>query len=182
MSRPRKADRHLPPCVYFKHGSHWLVKAGKWTDIGKELPAALAEYGRRIETPKGGMAELIERAYVHHTTTKKLAKSTRAQYRIAADALKKVLAEFAPAQVKAKHIAAIKTAGAAHPNMTNRKMSFLRTVFDFALSMGEVDSNPCVGIKAHPEAKRTRYISDEEFEAIYAQPAPGCKSSWTCST
>jgi hypothetical protein len=31
--RPRTKDQHLPKCVYFRHGAHYLVKSGKWTRI-----------------------------------------------------------------------------------------------------------------------------------------------------
>ena len=62
--RQRKVDRHLPPCVYQKHGAYWLVRAGKWHRLGTDLSLSLAEYGRRISAPKGGMADLIEEAAI----------------------------------------------------------------------------------------------------------------------
>jgi len=170
VNRPRTTDRHLPPCVYFKHGRFWYVKKGKWHDLGTSMADALADYARRVETPKGGMAELIEKVYAHHSPT--LAKNTRDQYRIAADVLKRKLAEFAPEQVKGKHVAAIKMAGADTPNMTNRVLSFLRTVFNYAVEWQLVDSNPCVGIKRHEEAKRKRYLTDDEFFAIRDAAGP----------
>lgn len=170
MNRPRKKDRHLPPRVHFKHGAYYYVHAGKWERIGATLQDALAEYGRRVEPPKGSMAALIERVYQHHTPT--LAESTRSQYRIAADALKKAFAEFSPEQVKGKHVAAFKLAGKAAPNMTNRKLSFLRTVFTYAVEWQLVSDNPCIGVKRHDEDERDRYITDAEYAAIYAKAGP----------
>jgi integrase len=164
VNRRRKTDRHLPPCVYFKHGRYWYVKVGKWHDLGTDMAAALADYARRVSEPKGGMPALIERVYAHHSP--KIAPSTRAQYRVAADALKAALREFAPEQVKGRHVAAIKAAGAGTPNMTNRKLSFLRLVFSYAVEWQLVDSNPCIGIKRHDEAQRERYLTDAEFFAI----------------
>ena len=52
------------------------------------------------------------------------------------------------------------------PNMANRLLSFLRTVFAYALEWRLVDSNPCIGVRRHKEAKRERYITDSEFMAI----------------
>lgn len=170
MTRPRKSDRHLPPCVYFRHGRFWYVKVGRWNNIGTDLAGALAEYGKRISTPKGGMAELIDKVYAHHAP--KVASSTAAQYKTAAEALKRTLAEFAPEQVKGRHIAAIKTAGAKTPNMTNRKLSFLRLVFGYAVEWQLVDSNPCIGIRRHEEARRERYLTDAEFFAIRDAAGP----------
>lgn len=167
MNRPRTAGRHLPPCVYFKHGAYWLVKKGKWTRLGEGLAEALAAYAETIETPRGSMPELIERVYKHHC--KGLAESTQAQYRIAADRLKEIFRKANPAQVKSKHIAAVKLALADTPNMANRITSFLRTVFSYAVEWQLVDSNPCIGVRRHLEAKRTRLLTDEEWHAIHAQ-------------
>jgi integrase len=36
----------------------------------------------------------------------------------------------------------------------------------------EVDSNPCVGIRRHAEGKRTRLLSDEEWNAIHQAAGP----------
>lgn len=174
MNRRRQRDKHLPPCVYFKHGAYYLVKAGKWERLGTEMSEALAEYGRRMETPKGGMAELIEKVYREHAP--KVAPNTAKQYRLAADSLKAIFAEFSPEQVKGKHVAAIKTAGAKTPNMTNRKLSFLRVVFGYALEWQLVESNPCVGVKRSAEEQRKRYLTDAEWQAIHDKAGPRLKA------
>lgn len=170
LNRPRKSQRHLPPCVYFKHGAYWYVKKGKWQRLGDSLAEALTAYAGKIETPAGGMDDLIDRVYKHHT--KGLAKSTQDQYQIAADRLKGYLRSFAPHQVKSKHVAAIKLDMAATPNMANRVVGFLRTVFSYAVEWQEVDSNPCVGVRRHEEEKRTRLLSDAEWNAIHLAAGP----------
>ena len=129
MTRPRKSDRHLPQCVYFKHGAYWLVKKGHWERLGSNLPSALAEYGRRIAEPSSGMSELIDNALA--TIHPRIASATWSQYQTAARKLKNVFAEFSPEQVKPKHIAQMKIALAETPNMCNRCLSVLRQVFDY---------------------------------------------------
>lgn len=171
MSRRRTTDKHLPPCVYHKHGAFWLVKRGKWEKLAATLPEALAEYARRTQTHgSGSMPELIDRVLVHHC--KKLSPNTQSQYRIAGEKLKKFMAEFSPEEVKSKHVAAIKLHLADTPNMANRVLSVLRIVFQYAVEWQLCDSNPCVGIKRHDEAKRSRYITDAEYAAIYAAAPP----------
>lgn len=171
MSRRRTTDKHLPPCVYHKHGAFWLVKRGKWERLAATLPEALAEYARRTQTHvSGSMPELIDRVLVHHC--KKLSPNTQSQYRIAGEKLKKAMAEFSPEQVKSKHVAAIKLHLADTPNMANRVLSVLRIVFQYAVEWQLCESNPCVGIKRHDEAKRSRYITDAEYAAIYAAAPP----------
>jgi integrase len=170
--RPRKANRHLPPCVYHKHGRFWHVVKGKWHDLGTDLPGALAEYARRVELSviKGGMADLIDRAFA--VLSPKWATNTVRQNKLAAAVLKRKLAEFTPQQVKPKHCAGIKLSMAKTPNMANRVLSLLRQVFALAVDWQEVDSNPCVGLKRLPEGKRTRLLSIDEWQAIRDAAGP----------
>lgn len=170
MTRPRKKDRHLPQCVYLKHGAYWLVKQGRWERLGTDLSASLAEYGRRMSEPASGMAELIDAALA--IMKPKIALATWGQYQTAARKLKTVFAEFAPEQVKPKHVAQMKNALADTPNMCNRCLSVLRQVFDYALEQQLIESNPAIGVKRHHENKRTRLIAADEFAAIYAKAAP----------
>jgi integrase len=170
MTRPRKIDRHLPQCVYLKHGAYWLVKKGRWERLGSDLPSALAEYGRRLSEPSSGMADLIDTALA--TMKSKIASTTWTQYQTAARKLKHVFAEFSPEQVKPKHVAQMKISMSETPNMCNRCLSVLRQVFDYALEQQLVESNPAIGVKRHHENKRKRLISPEEYAAIHAQAGP----------
>src|SRR5581483_6107391 len=131
MGRPRKHATNLPPCVYHKHGAYWHVTGGRWVRLGAGLAEALAEYGRRLEAPKGGMVELID-TYLE-ACTKNLTASTRKQYRSVAGRLKAVFKNFAPAQVRPVHIAQFKRSMAAKPSMANQCLAVLRNVFNYAL-------------------------------------------------
>ena len=171
MNRPRKKDRHLPACMYFRHGRHWYAKAGVWTPLAKDLGTALREYAALVEAPRGGCAGLIEDAFAamkKRTGDDKLSDNTIRQYAIAKKRLSKILAKFAPEQVLPKHAAAIKRELQATPNMCNRILSFARQVFDYGLEEQIVESNPFAGIKRHREAKRTRLIQWEEWHRIRA--------------
>lgn len=163
----------LPRCVYFKHGSYWLVKRGKWTRLGKDLASAMSEYGRVMEAPKGGMADLINDALPY--ITKGRSKSTQDQYTLAAKKLKKILQEFSPQQVKSKHIAKIRRSMSGTPNMANRVLTVIRLVFDYAVDEQIIDTNPATGIKRLEEKKRDRLITIEEYKAIQAHAAPRIK-------
>ena len=168
--RPRKSNRNLPPCVYQKHGGYYLVKSGKWIPLGRDLANALLAYGRYHSEPKGGMSALIDSALLSFEP--RLSKSTKAQYRIAGNKLKSMLAEFSPQQVLPRHVAQIKQGMASTPNMANRTLSLLRLVFNYALEQQIVDSNPAVGIVRHKEGRRNRLITPEEFAAINAKAGP----------
>jgi len=171
--RPRKKDRHLPACMYQKHGAYYLVRKGKWERLGTDLQDALMLYAKRIAAgTQGGMPDLIDRALKHHCTHKKLSPNTVAQYEVAAERLRTIFAEFEPHQVMPKHVAAVKMELAGTPNMCNRILSFLRIVFGYALEWQEVDSNPCIGITRHAEGRRDRYITDAEFAALLNAASP----------
>lgn len=165
--RRRKIDRHLPACMYQRGPSYYLVKRNNWTNLGSDYVQALLEYARLTSGKQAtGMAALIDKVLDYVEPKKSV--NTMKQYRAAGERLKEMLAEFEPRQVLPKHVAAIKVHMASTPNMANRVVSVLRVVFNHALEWGDVDSNPCVGILRHEEAKRDRYISDDEFRALMA--------------
>ncbi|WP_338791188.1 tyrosine-type recombinase/integrase [Pseudomonas sp. AE27] len=173
--RPRKKDRHLPPCMYMKHGAYYLVRKGKWERLGSDYQDALLAYARLVGgSGKGGMAKLIDEAL--DAMKHRLADNTVKQYEAAAARLKEYLAEFEPRQVLPRHVAKLKLHMADTPNMSNRVISFLRMVFAYALEQQVVDSNPCIGIKRHAEKKRDRYITDDEFSAICASASDYMRS------
>lgn len=160
---------HPVPCVYFKHGAYWLVKRGKWERIGKTLEEALAEYGRRAQQSQAGkLPALIETTLHHHFKAAKLAPSTKAQYRLAAEVLKRKFKPFDdPGQIKGRHVAKLKADGAEHPNMTNRQISLLRTLCGYWVEWQLCDANPCIGVTPYKEPKRKRLIEPAEWLAIH---------------
>lgn len=174
MNRPRKSKGPYPPCFYLKHGAFYLVKAGKWTRLGSDLALALAEYGRLMQAEKlGGMPKAIEDYYDRLPAS--LAKSTKTQYKQAASLLKRKLRQFEPHEVKSKHVAGIKQSMAETPNMANRVLSFLRMVFADLVERQAADSNPCIGVARYPEDKRTRLLTQDEWEAIHKAAGPRLK-------
>lgn len=168
--RQRQQNRHLPPCVYQKHGAYYLVKQGKWKRLGDNLSQALAEYGRLHASPSGSMPALIEDALPFITRGR--AESTQAQYLVAARKLQRIMADFAPDQVTHKVVVQLRRGLADTPNMANRVLSVLRLVFDYALEEELVDKNPCLGIKRLTEKRRDRLIDGTEFSRIYDKAPP----------
>lgn len=169
--RPRKKDRHLPACMYQKHGAYYLVRKGKWLRLGTEFQASLAEYAMLLDKrSQGGMPKLIDDALEHMRTRTKppLKPNTIKQYEAACERLKENFADFEPREVLQRHVVALKLHMADTPNMSNRVISVLRAVFTYALEQQIVDSNPCIGVRRHLEHKRDRYITHGEFQAICA--------------
>jgi integrase len=168
--RPRKKDRHLPPCVYIKHSAYWLVKAGKWTRLGADLPTALREYAKMASTTQNGMDGLLNRWLESITGT--VADNTLAAYTQAAKRVKVVFAEFEPAQIKPRDVAEWMTHESKSPSRANLMRTVLKLSMDKAVLMGLADSNPVLYVKKATEPERTRYITDAEYQAIHAQSSP----------
>jgi integrase len=51
----------------------------------------------------------------------------------------------------------------------NRELTYLSIVFSWGYERDMVETNPAKGVKRLPEAPRTRYIEDWEYEAVYRQ-------------
>lgn len=178
MNRPRKKDPHLPPCVFFRHGAHHYIKRGKSrrlpADGPSTLESALKAYAKILEEvpSEGTMSALIDEAM--DALKDGWSANTLKQYKGAAKKLKKAFSEFAPADVKQKDVVAFKIGYKRIPNMTNRCLSLLREVFDYALEqqLPGIDSNPANGVKRLKESKRTRLIQIGEYVAIYAHAGP----------
>lgn len=168
--RQRKKNRELPSCVYLKHGAYWHVRNNKWTRLGADLPEALREYARLREHKRGGMPEMIEALLPRILKGK--APSTAEKYSATARYLQKVFAEFAPEQVTAADVVALRRHLIDHASVCNRTISVLRMLFHEALEDRLVESNPCVGIRTVKQPRRTRRVEQTEFEAIKAQAGP----------
>lgn len=174
VTRPRKRDKHLPACVYRKHGAYWLVRRGKWTRLGATLPEAMLEYARRVEPATGSVSALLD--HVMGEAARRVKPSTLAQYQVAAERLKGHLIEFEVSQVRPVHIAALMDHYAAKPSMANRMRSVLKLAFDSAVRSGQIDVNPVTSIARQHERKRTRYLTDAEYSAIHAVAGPALRA------
>lgn len=173
--RPRKKDRHLPSCVYCRHGAHWLVKKGVWTRLGERWPGdARDEYDRlNGGSPGEGLGKYIDDAIAARHKLKTLSPSTLRLYKMAAEKIKLAFEEFKdPNDVKPKHVALFRRNLADTPGIANHCLAVLRITFDYLLEEQLVEANPAVGIKRIEQAPRERLISQAEFGAIRAKAVP----------
>lgn len=169
MNRPRKHNKHLPRGVYFRHGAYYLVRKGRWERLGTDLRGALEKYASRISEPTGGMVDLIDTALVHILQGKPA--NTVKAFHVAARKLKKFFVEFAPGQIRGRHVAQMKRAMVKTPAQANHCLTVLRLVFAYAVESELVDDNP-VTIKGYPINKRSRMLSVQEYQSIYAAASP----------
>lgn len=163
--RTRTKNRHLPSCVYQKHGAYYYVKANKWTRLGSDLHTALIEYARIVAVPSDGVPQLIDKALpiiVAHVS-----ESTKKQYAYCAQVLKEVFAEFRPEQVTHGTVIQMMDMWNHSPATANRLLTVLRLVFQWALDREIVDRNPCESVKRLAQGKRERLVTAKEYNRIY---------------
>jgi integrase len=165
--RPRKKDRHLPKCVYHKHGAYWLVKGGKWERLGTELPQ---RFTTRIATRRTKFADLVETAM--NTIRPNVGKSTWGNYRTAAERLKYAFADIAPSELTAADVWDFRDGYADTPYMTNRCLSLLRQILNYAVRRRILHGNPAVDVEPLDEKQRDRLLSMDEYRAIYEKAGP----------
>lgn len=168
--RPRKKDRHLPRCVFLRHGSYWLVRGGKWTNLGRDLATALQAYGKAYTRPAGTMPALIEMAL--EAKRQHVKPGTFRLYEGVGRKLSEILAEFSPEQVTPRDIVQIRMSMAHTPGMANHTLSVLRIVFQYALEQQLIDRNPAVGVPRIRQDERDRLLTLDEYRRIYAKANP----------
>jgi integrase len=170
MNRPRIKDTHLPRCVYHRNNAYFFVKGGKWTRLGKTLKEALNRYAGLYEAQEGTVPALIVKALP--SILANVRPNTKKQYEIAARKLAKKFADFDPQEVTQADVNEMMKHWVETPNMANRCLSLLRGVFQYALDLRYVTSNPCTGVKRCREVKRDRLIELHELAAIYQHAGP----------
>jgi integrase len=163
--RPRKNDRHLPACVYLKHGAYYLVRKGKWVPLGSDLKLALAKYAKEIERPGDGMPGLLHR-WLDDVV---VADKTRAVYTTVVKQLTETFAEYQPHQVTARDITAVLHHHRKKPAMANHMRTVLINALEFAYLENLVERNVARDTRPLRTLSRDRYITDQEVDAIYEQ-------------
>jgi integrase len=176
MNRPRKHDRHLPAAMYHRHGAYYLVRRGKWTRLGADLPSALREYARRLGQAAGGMPALIDtmlpRILRDKRTGKPKAAETQRQYRICADMLRTMLAEFDADHLTTRDVKALRRELQDTPAIANRTLTVLKLILDEAVEDELIATNPTHGVERIRMAARTRRVTVREYQAIRANADP----------
>lgn len=167
MARPRKKDRHLPPCVHFRHSAYYLVRGGKWIRLASDLGTALAKYAAQWKLSSGSFGGLVDTALAAHKA--KLSSGSWKQYQSAARKLKHIFAEFLPEQIRPLHVKRLKRDMIGQPIPFNACLTVLRLVLEYAVDEELIELNPCIGTKPYTVAPRDRLVTPEEFRAIYAK-------------
>lgn len=166
----RKKNKHLPPYVYFKHGSYFFCDKEhgyKYINLGKVQHEAIAKWAKLIDCPTRitNMNHLFDRYMTEVAPLKKL--KTYRGYMQQIKYLRRVFGEMNPKDVTAVDIYKFLDNRGKHAAVAaNREKSLLSSIFSMGIRWGIVKDNPCRDVKRLPEKPRDRYIEDWEYLAV----------------
>ena len=167
--RARKTNKHLPNNVHIKSGTYYYVDRNrKWIKIGKTLAEAMQEWTKLFDGEKEifTMGQLFDR-YMLEISPKKSAKTYHGNQQQVQN-LYAAFSSMQPKNITPVHVYQFIDARAKKaPVAANREKALLSHVFSMAIRWGIVSDNPCKNVKRITEKKRDRYVTDQEFKAIY---------------
>lgn len=156
--------------MYLSHGAYFYVtRENKWIPLGRDLDAAKLKWCELDGgEPPTGMTALINRYMLEVAPLK--AERTYKDNKSESLKLLAVFGKMNPSDVKPHHVAKyLDLRGKDAPVRANREKALLSHIFTMAMRWGVLDSNPCRGVHRNKETGRDRYISDQEFKAVWSK-------------
>jgi integrase len=165
MGRRRTRNHHLPPLMIERAGRYYYGR--NQAALGADFPAALRRYAElhgaafEPQTFSAVAAEYLLRG------TRGLAPKTVREYERQMPTLVRVFGAMPLPAIRPVHVRRYLTARGDTVAGTREK-ALLSAVFSYARNAGAFDgANPCAGIKG-VKARRSRYVTDDEFAAVLA--------------
>ncbi|HID4048108.1 TPA: tyrosine-type recombinase/integrase [Pluralibacter gergoviae] len=175
MAGKRKdpADNWMPPRVYRgKSAFEFRTKENKairLCGLGETQAAVWIAYEKAIgdEIERKTFQKIAEQ-FMTSPDFMDLAQETRKDYTKYSGKVLPVFGKMHPDKIKPEHIRRyMDERGLSSRTQANREKSFLSRVFRWGYERGYVQGNPCQGVKQFKEVSRERYITDEEYRAVY---------------
>lgn len=171
--RKNPSDAILPPRVYRGKSKYEFHPAtgGSINLCPLDSPVSLIwakyEAALKVIEEKKNLSGLIDDFFAS-ADYHKLGNETRKDYKKYSHKLIPVFGKMDPDSVKPQHIRQyMDKRGVAAPVQANREKAFLSRVYGWAYERGMVKGNPCKGVRQFKEEERERYVTDEEYYALY---------------
>ena len=172
MGRPRTTNSHLPKYVTVRGPSYWygptgqkpvrICAVGDFQNLYKFL-ADKMEPSREART----IGDLFDR-YIREELPK-LAEQTQHGYLDHLTKLRAWCGHMHPDELTSRDVGRyLRPEGVSTGLITrNRQIAVLSAVYGYAVGMWyTAERNPCLQVKRNKREKRTRYITDDEFNAM----------------
>jgi integrase len=179
MARKRTTNLNLPVRMHMKKGGYYHVSSvapRKWTALGKDLNQARLRWAELENDPvqeEDKTFAVITNRYLKDVLPG-LRAHTQRDYSQYAALLIAVFGHIPIDTIRPRDIADyLKHRGESSKVRANREKALFSTIFNHARAWGYTDlTNPCIGIKGFKEKPRDRYVSDEEYAAVWAVAHP----------
>ena len=181
MPRKRKPeDLWLPDRVYRHPRGFVLIPKGSGrTILLCPLNADKLQVWERYRDEmavfsKRDTIEALFQSYFASTEYSGKAPRTRRDNLAESTRLLKVFGQMLPEKVEPHHVRRyMDLRGETSRTQANHEMALMSVVFSWGYERGLVTRNPCKGVKKFTVKSRDRYITDDEYAALYscAQPA-----------
>jgi integrase len=167
----------------YKHGAfYYRHRDGRWQRIGTDVAHA-KKRAALLNDPSGSYGTVsywLDRFLVHFEELVKAeqrAPRTLEGYTEDVVPLKAYFGAMLPEDIESSHVQGYLDLGATNgrPVRANRERACLSSCLSWLLRQTgatRMKLNPCMqvsGTVANPESKRDRYVTDEEFQAVYKQ-------------
>jgi integrase len=180
MGRRREYDTHLPKRMYERRGKFYFDSpvTKKWEPLGDDIAIAMARYGQLIGPQWSGrtMADVIDRYRTRVLPLKRSAQTKIDQGR-ELDRLKAWCGHMMPDGLTVPMCyryleERVTTEGLPAPVAARHEISLLGHVFTKAIQWGVATVNPIRAMGKQPKNRRTRYVTDAEFDAVRKMANP----------
>jgi integrase len=179
MGRKRTNQHNLPPRMHMKKGGYYHVSSTvprKWTPLGNDLNAARRKWADLEEDPvqvEDKTFNIVGQRYMREILPT-LKPNTQRDYTQYFNLLNAVFGAIPIDSIRPFDIAEyLRVRGETSKVRANREKALFSTIFNHARAWGYTDiTNPCIGIKGHKEKSRDRYVSDDEYAAVWACAHP----------
>jgi integrase len=171
-------NKHLPPRLRLSHGAYYWTPfvngKQKWIPLGREFAEAFEKYGRleadKHEASGSSFADLERRFFAEVVPLR--AKNTQKSYRSWIKPLRATFGEVDVSKITQQSAAKYRDVR-THRTSANRELALLSTMLGYGVEIGMLPApNPLVGFKHKPEARRTRYITDDELARLIGAAEP----------
>lgn len=179
VGRKRKYNKHLPNSVYHRHNAYYFVDhTGKWHRLGTSLGEAYRSLANFVDS---GETHTVNDLCTRYTREVLSSYSTKEQKNRAAHLarIQAVFGQMRPTEVTPVHVRAFRDKVGRRqgrewrkPQLAFKALATLSHVFTWAAEWGVIERNPCFGVQRPPQARRTRYPTDDEFTAVYERCTP----------
>lgn len=176
--RSNPADNWMPPrtcrgrsAFEFKPKNGGTIRLCGFDSTPAQVWAA---YEALINNKKDeGIFDGLVDSFFNSGDFKELATETQKDYRKYAVKVLAVFGTMQPDNIRPEHIRKyMDKRGVKSRIQANREKAFISRVFRWGYERGMVKMNPCKGVKQFKESARTRYITNNEYDALYSVAPP----------